>query len=86
MSEDLEPLKLDLVEWVARYPRRYSEVIDAWRTSCPRLPVLEDAFDDGYLVRERRQGASPMVAITPAGRRFLKKNGRRPAKLGATTT
>ena len=43
MSEGLDPLILDLVEWVAREPRPYPELIDAWRTSCPRLTVWEDA-------------------------------------------
>ena len=78
MSENLEPLKLDLVEWVGKRPRRYVEVMDAWRTSCPRLPVLEDAFDDGFLAREWREGQDAMVAITPLGRNFLKRNGRLP--------
>lgn len=78
MSDNLEPLKLDLVEWVGRRPRSYAAVMDAWRTSCPRLPVLEDAFDAGYLVREWREGHDAMVAITPQGRKFLERNGRLP--------
>ena len=49
MAEDLDPLVLDLVEWVAREPRAYADVIDAWRTSCPRLPVWESAVDRGYV-------------------------------------
>jgi hypothetical protein len=35
----LNPLILDLVEWVAEQPRAYEEVLDAWRTSCPRLTI-----------------------------------------------
>jgi hypothetical protein len=39
MTDTLHPLLLDLVEWIAKEPRHYSEVLDAWRTSCPRLTV-----------------------------------------------
>jgi hypothetical protein len=42
-----ESLILDLLEWVAGADRTYDEVMDAWRTSCPRLPVWEDANDRG---------------------------------------
>ena len=48
---DIDPLILDLVEWVAARPRPYDEVMTAWRTSCPRLPVWEDAVDRGFLRR-----------------------------------
>lgn len=44
MSDVLEPLLLDLLESVERLPRPYSEVVEAWRTSCPRLPVWETAW------------------------------------------
>mgnify|MGYP002382501856 CR=1 FL=1 len=30
----------DLVEWIAKEPRPYADVMDAWRTSCPRLTSL----------------------------------------------
>ena len=49
MSETLRPLILDLVAFVAERPRPYSEVLDAWRTSCPRLTVWEDAVDAGLV-------------------------------------
>ena len=78
MSDDLHPLILDLVEWVGKAPRRYTEVMDAWRTYCPRLPVWEDAVDKGYLVRERQEGRGAMVVVTPHGRQFLADNDRLP--------
>jgi len=34
-----ESLVLDLVEWVAQKPKPMEVVLDAWRTSCPRLSV-----------------------------------------------
>ena len=76
MSEKLDSLILDLVEWVAKEPRTYAEVIDAWRTSCPRLTVWEDAVDRGYLVRELAASNILHVSATPAGRQFLADNGR----------
>ena len=77
MSEKLEPLILDLVEWVAREPRPYADVMEAWRTSCPRLTVWEDAVDRGFVARERADGATLNVVVTAAGRQFLAGHGRR---------
>lgn len=76
MSEIVDPLILDLVEWVSKAPRPYADVMDAWRTSCPRLTVWEDAVDRGYLVREREDGRSILVKVTPLGWQFLQDNGR----------
>ena len=39
LRNDLDPLILDLLEWIGREPRCYADVIDAWRASCPRLTV-----------------------------------------------
>ena len=75
MAEEHEPLILDLVEWIAADPRPYAQVMEAWRTSCPRLPVWEDAVDRG-LVTVAQTGSESMVCITPAGLDFLKRNGR----------
>ncbi len=54
MAIENRALVLDLVEWVAGEPRPYAEVMDAWRTSCPRLPIWEDALDLGFVAREPR--------------------------------
>ena len=48
MADTLTPLILDFLEWVAARPRPYAEVMDAWRTSCPRLTVWEDADMANY--------------------------------------
>jgi hypothetical protein len=79
MSTTLDPLVLDLVEWVAKEPRRYAEVIDVWRTSCPRLTVWEDAVDRGYVIRDAGAGRGTMVVLTDKGRRFLGEHGRAPS-------
>src|SRR5262249_18367046 len=72
----LDALVLDLVEWVAHQQRTYAEVMEAWRPSCPRLPVWEEAVDRGYLVSEAISQAGVCVRATPAGRRFLQAKGR----------
>jgi len=75
MSQSItEPLILDLVAWVARTPRPYAEVIEAWRTSCPRLTVWEDAVDRGLVACVRREGAL-LVEATPHGRAAIGARG-----------
>ena len=73
MSDVVEALILDLLDWVAKSERSYEEVMDAWRTSCPRLPVWEDANDRGFLKREQAHGRI-IVKITPAGMAFLREH------------
>ncbi len=75
MTDTLAPLVLDFVEWVARTPRPYADVMDAWRTSCPRLTVWEDALDGG-LVLQRRDGRDLVVDVTERGRALLQRAGR----------
>lgn len=66
----LTPLILDFLRWLEPHPRPYAEAIDAWRTSCPRLTVWEDALDQG-LVRRAAGADGPVVALTPLGREVL---------------
>jgi hypothetical protein len=66
----VEALILDLLEWVAHRERTYEEVMDAWRTSCPRLPVWEDANDRGLVATEHTNGRS-IVRITASGLALL---------------
>jgi hypothetical protein len=66
----VEALIFDLLEWVSTRERTYEEVMDAWRTSCPKLPVWEDANDRGLITIEDVQGRS-LVRITPSGRALL---------------
>jgi hypothetical protein len=78
---DLEnkSLILDLCEWVAARPRTYSEVMDAWRTSCPRLPIWEDATDLGLVGCESLDGRGTIVRVTAVGEAFLRSEGRLPS-------
>ena len=70
MSETVDALLFDLLGWLAHGAQPYGEVMDAWRTSCPRLPVWEDANDRGFIEQVRMEGCA-MVRITPAGLAFL---------------
>jgi hypothetical protein len=78
MSATLDPLIMDLVAFVAVKPRPYDEVIDAWRTSCPRLTVWEDAIDRGLITRSRAEDKTLIVQATSAGLRLLHDSGRVP--------
>jgi hypothetical protein len=71
LANSLDPLILDLLEWIGPEPRPYAEVMDAWRTSCPRLTVWEDANERALVERryDERQGA--FVCLTEQGRDFL---------------
>lgn len=66
-----QALLLDLVEWVAARPRFYRETMDAWRTSCPRLTIWEDAVAGGFVKCE-----ADRVVVTPNGSQLLHENGR----------
>jgi hypothetical protein len=74
MLDTVDALLHDMLDWIGRDARPYSEVMEAWRTSCPRLPVWEDANDRGF-VEQARLGGCAMVRITAEGRAFLSKRG-----------
>ncbi len=83
MTETHFPLILDLVEWVNKRPRQYGDVMDAWRTSCPRLPVWEDTVDLGFVERSHDPIFGEQVLITEKGRQILYENGRGTAISGS---
>ena len=66
MTDPVEALILDLLEWLMVRDRTYEEVMDAWRTSCPRLPVWEDANDRGLVTREEVNSNS-VVRVSSSG-------------------
>ncbi len=68
----VDSLILDLLDWLATGDRGYAEVMDAWRTSCPRLPVWEDANDRGLITTEDIDGHL-VVRLTVAGRALLEE-------------
>jgi D-3-phosphoglycerate dehydrogenase len=70
-SDPVEELVLDLLEWLGTSARPYDVVMDAWRTSCPRLPVWETASDRGLVERRRTGDSRPGVAVSAEGQRYL---------------
>ncbi len=74
MADPVEALILELLEWIGPEPRAYSEVIEAWRTSCPRLPVWEEADARGFIERRSEPGAEAMISVTALGREYLDKH------------
>jgi len=77
MTDTVDNLILDLLEWLGPSPRPYSEVLDAWRTSCPRLPVWEEANARGYVERHYVQGVGGLIEVTEAGTEHLRKRRHR---------
>ena len=60
------PLILDLLASLKDGPKPYREVMEAWRTSCPRLPVWEDAIELGLVCHDHY-----LVMLTKAGEERL---------------
>jgi hypothetical protein len=60
---------LEFLDWVAARPRSYAEAMEAWRSSCPRHTVWEDALIEGFIQVESTGGAGPCdVRLTPRGK------------------
>ncbi len=66
-------LTLQFLAWIAERPRSYAETMEAWRTSCPRLSVWEDANLDGLVRLEGGEDRQTLVCLTPAGRAALER-------------
>jgi hypothetical protein len=69
-SDTVDALILDLLEWMGPEPRPYAEVLEAWRTSCPRLAVWEDANDRGFIARHH----GTLVSVSAAGAEHLRRH------------
>lgn len=78
----IDPLVRDLVEHCAAAPRPLREILEFWRTSCPRLTIFEDAIDQGLLERATIAGMT-FLQPTAAGRAII---GPAPAQTGLMRT
>jgi hypothetical protein len=67
MADPIDALVLDLLEWIGPQARPYAEVMAAWRTSCPRLPVWEEANARGFLTHGSAAGGGASVGVSAAG-------------------
>jgi hypothetical protein len=73
VSDPSHALRLQFLAWIAEAPRTYAQAMEAWRSTCPRLSIWEDAILDGLVTfdgGETRDRAR--VALTPKGRALLR--------------
>jgi hypothetical protein len=76
MSDPVDALVVDLLEWIGPRGRPYAEVMEVWRTSCPRLPVWEEANARGYIVREHLAGIGTRISVSAGGQALLRRHRR----------
>ncbi len=70
----VDSLVLDLLEWIGPGSRPYRDVLDAWRTSCPHLPVWEEANDRGFVIRHHEFAHCQLISVSPAGWEHLREH------------
>ena len=72
MSESVSLLMREFLTWVAGRRRTYADAMEAWRSTCPRHTVWEDAVTDGLVqVEGGDTPGRPVVTLTPRGRAVL---------------
>jgi hypothetical protein len=73
LADEITPLAMLTVQflaWLAARPRSYQETMDAWRSSCPRLSVWEDALGAGLVALQSGNApgmSNAGVVLTPDG-------------------
>jgi len=72
VADTVDTLVLDLLAWIGPSSRPYADVLEAWRTSCPRLPVWEEANDRRFIVRARAPEGGVVVSVSQAGKDYLR--------------
>jgi hypothetical protein len=76
MDHAQSALTMQFLSWVFEKPRTYRDVMDAWRTSCPRLPIWEDAVDAGLVkVKPGKTLPEARVVVTDRGLAALEGSG-----------
>ncbi len=56
----------EFLDWIAARQRSYDDTVEAWRSSCPRHPVLDDAFTAGLIA-----SVGKSVVLTNRGEALL---------------
>jgi hypothetical protein len=75
MAEPVSLLMIEFLTWVSDRHRPFDEAAEAWRSTCPRQTVWEDAFIDGLI--EIKNGSTQLqceLTLTPSGRAILDRN------------
>jgi len=80
----MDALTLQLLTWISDRPRSYGETMEAWHTTCPRMPVWEDAVS-GSLIRIERGGKmrERAVTLTERGQALLSRQSAYPPQHAA---
>jgi hypothetical protein len=68
MSSLVNPLTEQFLDWLAKSPRSHGELIETWRSTCPRLSIWEDAMLAGLA---RYDGECRRIVLTDRGRAAL---------------
>jgi hypothetical protein len=69
MIEPTSALTWQLLEWISDKPRTYAEVLEAWRTTCPRFSIWEDACINGLVNYD--PAGDRIVSLSPKGQALL---------------
>jgi hypothetical protein len=69
MPQQPSLIMLQFLAWIADRPRNYAQTMEAWRSSCPRLSVWEDAIIEGLIRIE--SNANRSIRLTPQGAAVL---------------
>jgi hypothetical protein len=90
MAFSTDALTLQFLTWVAAQPRTYADTMEAWRTSCPRLSIWEDAIRENLVQIGRAPQQSMKLAavmLTAQGHAFMREHdaAARGAGTGAET-
>ncbi len=84
MPEPVSLLMIEFLVWISSHRRSYAEAMEAWRSTCPRHTVWEDALAEGLIQVESggtlRQAE---VILTPRGRAVLDEKNQASEGLGA---
>jgi len=74
MDQPVDRLTLQFLAWLDSEPRTYGEAMDAWRSTCPRLSVWEDALAGGLIQVDSNGGTmrAARVSLAPRGRGMLR--------------
>lgn len=87
MPEPVSLLMIQFLTWISCRRRTYAEAMDAWRTSCPRLSVWEDALIGGLIQVEGGGNSQPLeVTLTPRGRAIVEEDQKQRAVPGGAAT
>jgi hypothetical protein len=84
MSDPAHALTLQFLAWVAEAPRTYAQAMEAWRSTCPRLSIWEDAILDGLVTfTDGATRDQSRVVLTAKGRARLRGGEPAPAPRAA---